>query len=71
MGEEDASDLRKETNSTLRNRVVELANEALTGELGLGDNPQWGIGPGKQRTAEELLSAIDLGNSEGGKTGSA
>ena len=70
VGEEDAAELRQEANIGLRDRVVELANEALIGELGMGDNAQWGIGPGKQQTAEGLLRAIDLGNHGGGNTGS-
>lgn len=71
VGEESAAELRQPANSALRERVVSLANEALTSDLALGDNAQWGIGPGKLRTAEELLDAIDLGNYEGGKSGRA
>ena len=55
VGEEDASDLRVEENAQLKSRVVELANQSLTAELGLGDNVQWGIGPGHQRTSQEIL----------------
>ncbi|KAI5121485.1 hypothetical protein M0805_003940 [Coniferiporia weirii] len=69
VGEEDSADLRVETNSVLRDRVVELANQALSSDLVHGDNVQWGIGPGKQRTTEELLNVIDRGNHGGGKTG--
>lgn len=69
VGEEDAKDLRVEANSGLRDRVVELANHALVADLALGDNVQWGIGPGSQRTSEQLLEAIDRGNFEGGKSG--
>lgn len=69
VGEENADELRQPSNTTLRERVVSLANETIAAELSHGDNAQWGIGPGKQRTAEELLDAIDLGNSEGGRTG--
>lgn len=67
VGEEDTKDLR--TNPAMRDRVVELANEALTAELALGDNVQWGIGPGQARSAEELLGAIDRGTYEGGSSG--
>lgn len=69
VGEEDAKDLRVEANSGLRDRVVELANHALVADLALGDNVQWGIGPGSQRTSEQLLEAIDRGNFGGGKSG--
>ncbi|KDR73086.1 hypothetical protein GALMADRAFT_252533 [Galerina marginata CBS 339.88] len=71
VGEEDASDLRADTPAAkeMKARVVALANEALTEELGLGDNEGWGIGPGKERTDEQLLDAIDRGNFEGGGTG--
>ena len=71
VGEESAAELRQDANSALRERVVSLANEALTADLVLGDNASWGIGPGKQRTAEELLNAIDLGSYEGGRSGRA
>jgi len=67
VGEEDTADLR--ANPAMRDRVVELANEALTADLAMGDNVQWGIGPGQTRTAEELLSAIDRGTYEGGSSG--
>jgi 3'(2'), 5'-bisphosphate nucleotidase len=69
VGEEDAVEIREDSSKSLRDRIVGLANEALTGELGLGDNPAWGIGPGKARTTEELLDAIDKGNHSGGRTG--
>lgn len=69
VGEEDASDLRVEAGAVLRQRVVELANAALTAELVLGDDMRWGIGPGAERSAEELLTAVDRGNHIGGRTG--
>jgi 3'(2'), 5'-bisphosphate nucleotidase len=69
VGEEDAKDLRGESGAELRRRVVELANESLTADLSLGDMPEWGLGPGKTWTEEELLSAIDRGTSAGGPTG--
>lgn len=69
VGEEDAKDLRVDSGRVLRDRIVELANEALTAELELGDAVEWGIGPGQQKTAEELLDAIDRGNYDGGRTG--
>jgi len=48
---------------------VELAAEALNAPLALGDQAEWGIGPGNSKTAEELLDAIDRGNYAGGKVG--
>lgn len=53
----------------MKDRIVELANEALTYELGLGDNCSWEIGPGQQKSDAELLDAIDRGNYEGGRIG--
>lgn len=69
VGEEDAADLRADSGKDLRARIVALANEALTADLELGDNAQWGLGPGQQKSAEELMDAIDRGNYEGGRTG--
>ncbi|KAF8224906.1 3(2),5-bisphosphate nucleotidase HAL2 [Tricholoma matsutake] len=71
VGEEDAAELRAEAGEGLRvrARIVELANEALTGELGLGDNVDWGIGPGQEKTPAALLDAIDRGNHAGGGSG--
>jgi 3'(2'), 5'-bisphosphate nucleotidase len=71
VGEEDTAGLREASSKSLRDRIVELANEALTADLGLGDNAAWGIGPGQSRTADELLDAIDRGNHTGGRTGRA
>lgn len=69
VGEEDAKELRAESGKTLRERIIQLSNEALAAELELGDNVDWGIGPGREQTAEELLDAIDRGNYEGGPKG--
>ncbi|KAF8962865.1 hypothetical protein BDZ97DRAFT_1702081 [Flammula alnicola] len=69
VGEEDASDLRVESGKGMKDRIIELANEALTAELGLGDSRVWGIGPGEARTEAELLDAIDRGNYDGGNVG--
>ncbi|KAF8628180.1 hypothetical protein AX15_004061 [Amanita polypyramis BW_CC] len=69
VGEEDASDLRTQSGTTLCERIIELANEALTAELVLGDNAGWGIGPGRERSSAELLDAIDRGNHAGGTSG--
>ena len=71
VGEEDAAELRQETGDALRNRIVALANEALTADLGTGETSDWGLGPGQERTPEELLDAIDRGSDEGGRIGRA
>lgn len=71
VGEEDATDLRQEGADILRNRIVDLANEALTANLTIGDRAEWGLGPGQQRTLDELLDAIDRGNDQGGPLGRA
>lgn len=53
----------------MRERIVELSNDALVGDLRPGEKEEWGIGPGQLRTPEELLAAIDRGNYSGGRTG--
>ncbi|KAF4588032.1 hypothetical protein EYR38_009993 [Pleurotus pulmonarius] len=69
VGEEDSTDLRLESGKELRDRIVALSNEALTADLVLGENAEWGIGPGCTKTAEEIMDSIDRGNYAGGKTG--
>ena len=69
VGEEDAAELRRESGYALRNRIITLANEALTADLRPDETSEWGLGPGQTRTAEELLEAIDRGNDQGGRTG--
>ncbi|KAM6492621.1 hypothetical protein JOM56_012345 [Amanita muscaria] len=69
VGEANASDLQTDFGAALRERIVYLANETLTGELELGDNNGRGIGPGQQRSASYLLDAIDRENHPGGRTG--
>ena len=67
VGEEDASDLRKPESTLLRERITELANEALTRTVTEREDASWGLG--KVRSTEELLDAIDRGNYVGGPTG--
>jgi 3'(2'), 5'-bisphosphate nucleotidase len=69
VGEEDSADLRLESASEMRGRIINLANEAVCAPLQDGDDAAWGIGPGARRSSEELLDAIDRGNHNGGKTG--
>jgi 3'(2'), 5'-bisphosphate nucleotidase len=69
VAEEDAAEIRDESSTPLRDRIVELANEALTADLRSGDNAAWGIGPGQTRTTSELLDAIDRGNHDGVRAG--
>ncbi|KAI9462114.1 hypothetical protein HD554DRAFT_2128544 [Boletus coccyginus] len=69
VGEEDAADLRQESGDALRDRIVTLANEALTADLGIGESSHWGLGPGQERSTEELLDAIDRGSDQGGPIG--
>ena len=69
VGEEDASDLRSDSGAPLRERIVGLANEALATGLGPGDAKEWGIGPGQERSAADLLDAIDRGRHPGGRIG--
>ncbi|CAE6442985.1 unnamed protein product [Rhizoctonia solani] len=75
VGEEDASDLRLDTEKSrsLRERVIQLANDALSPsptveELTTGQNVgSWGLGA--PRTEAELLDAIDRGTYAGGEKG--
>ncbi|KAI0716030.1 3',5'-bisphosphate nucleotidase [Cerioporus squamosus] len=69
VGEEDADDLRVESGTALRERIIQLANETLTADLVPGEKEEWGLGPNNGRTTEQLLDAIDRGNHEGGRTG--
>ena len=69
VGEEDANDLRLESASSLRTRIVELANSALTAPLCAGEKEEWGIGPKYAKTEDEILNAIDKGTFEGGPKG--
>jgi 3'(2'), 5'-bisphosphate nucleotidase len=71
VGEEDAAELRVEEGKVLRERIIDLANEALIAPLSEGDKAEWGIGPGQAKTSAELLDAIDRGNYDGGRTGRA
>ncbi len=70
IGEEDAAELRAEAGKELRERIVQLANEALNADLELGDVEDWGIGPRQEHSVETLLDAIDKGNYGGGRDGS-
>lgn len=71
IGEEDAHDLRSNEDSatSLRNRIVQLANDALTEKLFEGEDHKWGIGEGKELSESEVLRMIDRGNFAGGQTG--
>ncbi|KAG8215887.1 hypothetical protein J3R82DRAFT_7854 [Butyriboletus roseoflavus] len=69
VGEEDADELRQEDGVALRNRIVALANEALTADLATDETSDWGLGPGQERTPEELMDAIDRGSDQGGRIG--
>lgn len=71
VGEEDAADLRVDSGLTLRNRIVELANETLTAPLQIGEKEEWGLGPSHAQTPEQLMDVIDRGNYNGAKTGRA
>lgn len=73
VGEEDAKDLRGDSPeaTTLRGRVVDLAVENLTGELGLGEMEEWGLGPKHTHTPDQILAAIDRGTHSGGVVGRA
>lgn len=71
VGEEDAADLRdasKPAVKLLRDRIHELANEALNPPPRPWEKADWGIG--KSKTVDELLDSIDRGTSAGGRTGS-
>jgi hypothetical protein len=69
VGEEDSGAIRGEESIELRNKIVELANAALTADVALGDDVEWGNGPGRIRTADEIMAAIDRGGYCGGRQG--
>ncbi|KAG9312595.1 hypothetical protein JVU11DRAFT_6992 [Chiua virens] len=69
VGEEDAAELRQASGTVLKDRIVALANEALTGDLGSDESSDLGLGPGQARTPDELLDAIDRGSDQGGRVG--
>ena len=69
VGEEDAADLRLDSGTALRERIIQLANETLTAPLVPGEQEEWGLGPNHGRTTEQLLDAIDRGAYNGGRTG--
>ena len=71
VGEEDSKDLRGDSPgaTTLRNRVIDLAVEALSRELGIGEMEEWGLGPEHTHAPDELLDAIDRGTHSGGAVG--
>jgi 3'(2'), 5'-bisphosphate nucleotidase len=69
VGEEDAADLRPESASALRERIVELSNQVLTAGLEIGETVEWGLGPTQRQTTEQLLDAIDRGTYGGGRSG--
>jgi 3'-phosphoadenosine 5'-phosphosulfate (PAPS) 3'-phosphatase len=72
VGEEDASTLRfpnTQVEWSLRERIVKLANDALTSELMIGDSKNWALGPGMEKSDVEILDAIDAGKYEGGPDG--
>src|ERR1700761_8549377 len=71
VGEENATELRAEEGRVLRERIIDLANEALVAPLLDGDKAEWGVGPNQAKSAAEILDAIDRGNYDGGRTGSA
>ncbi|KAI0781697.1 3(2),5-bisphosphate nucleotidase HAL2 [Irpex lacteus] len=69
VGEEDAADMRAESGTELRNRIVQLANEAITAPLQPGEESTWGLGPSHSQSAEQIMDVIDRGNYDGGRTG--
>lgn len=71
IGEEDSKDLQGDEGKVLRERVTELANEALQRPIipGLEETPEWGIGESVKRSSDELLDAIDRGTAQGGSQG--
>lgn len=59
IGEEDTTELR--ANASLRERVVDLVNDAF--------EQQDGWGKGTKVGEEDVLKAVDAGSSEGGREG--
>lgn len=72
VGEEDSTELQTPENSTTKQNIVRLANEALSESLSIKEEEEsWsGVkGEGATKSDEEWLAIIDRGNSKGGKEG--
>lgn len=70
VGEEESTELRKEANKSMKDKIIALANEAMSERLGNDQDEQWWA-PVKQQdhSEQDWLALIDQGNSAGGATG--
>lgn len=72
VGEEESTELRKEANKAMKDRIVQLANDAMQESLASTKDEQlWEPVKRQQRTEDDWLKLIDQGNSSGGPSGSA
>lgn len=70
IGEEDATDLRTDDQASVRDKIVELANKALSEDSGTPeDQAVWDVVGKEALPTEEWLSAIDRGNAKYSNTG--
>ena len=65
IGEEDAMDLKTEEQASVREKIVELANKALSEDSGTPeDQAVWNIVGKESLSTETWLDAIDRGNAK-------
>ena len=65
IGEEDAKDLNDADQHSVRDKIVELANGAVSGSFGTeADQAVWDALGREARSTEQWLEAIDRGNAQ-------
>ena len=65
IGEEDAKDLNDPDQHNVRDKIVELANGAIAGDLETSEDQKvWNDLGKKARSTEQWLEAIDRGNAQ-------
>ena len=65
IGEEDAKDLNDADQHSVRDKIVELANGAVSGSFGTeADQAVWDSLGREARSTEQWLEAIDRGNAQ-------
>lgn len=65
IGEEDAKDLNEPSQHTVRDKIVELANGAIAGDLETSEDQEVWNQLGKDaRSSKQWLEAIDRGNAQ-------
>lgn len=65
IGEEDATDLKTEEQAGVREKIVELANKALSQDSGTPeDQAVWNVVGKEALPTDDWLNAIDRGNAK-------